>query len=347
MHADPVRELGNTYARIAEQNYPLGGLINLYQYYSQRLALNEAMAQRDKFTFGATSHKDQPLSIVIIIGESSRRANWQLSGYHRQTNPELSANEGVIYFSEAISAATQTRESIQLALTRATPGNTAPINSEKSIISAFKEAGFRTAWFSNQNRLSGVDTPLYVIAKETDHVYFTNGDYKKSSRFDEELITPLEDYLSNTQDPRRLIVIHTMGSHEVYRQRYPQDFATFQPASTGDDYNFASAGIRERLLNSYDNSILYSDHVLNRLLGVIDKHLSNSLVVYFSDHGENILDDQNRRFGHGGVIPTRFVTEIPCFSGHQNGSMPAGWSCVTDCLRTVKNWSAPCACSIH
>lgn len=304
----------STYARMLAANYPSGSIINIYQYRAQASALKAAMKHKEAFRFNATATTTEPLTIIVIIGETSRRANWQLSQYHRATTPKLSSRNDLLYFTNAISAATQTRESIQLALTRATPENTQPIIYEKSVISAFKEAGFYTAWLSNQPKLSDVDTPTYLMSKEADYAYFTGVDgYANSGNYDETLLDALRKLLAENQSPRRFIVIHTMGSHEVYRFRYPPEFSQFQPASTGDDYNFVSPGIRERLLNSYDNSILYTDHVLNEFINTTQQESPSSIIAYFSDHGENVLDNNSDRFGHGGVIPTTYVTDIPLF----------------------------------
>ena len=67
------------------------------------------------------------------------------------------------------------------------------------------------------------------------------------------------------------------------------------------------------ILNSYDNSILYTDYVLNELIETVARTNRVSSVVFFSDHGENLLDDNGSRFGHGGVIPTLYVTDVPMF----------------------------------
>ena len=235
--------------------------------------------------------------------------NW--GGYTRETNPRLNLRDDITYFNNAITAATHTREAIQLALTRATPGNTFPINNEKSIVTAFSEAGYKTIWISNQNMTGGVETEIYPIAKEADETFFLGREYNINSAFDGDLIPVLEGVLASNMDAPMFIVIHTMGSHERYRMRYPPEFEIFKPASKGDDYNFVSQGIRERLINSYDNSIVYTDYILDLVISAASKTNRISTVTYFSDHGENILDDGSSRFGHGGVIPTRYVIDIP------------------------------------
>ncbi len=97
--------------------------------------------------------------------------------------------------------------------------------------------------------------------------------------------------------------------------RYPESFEQFKSASKGDGYNWSSLGLRERLLNSYDNSILYTDYILDQFISILDKQNRNISFLYCSDHGENILDDGTNRFGHRGVVTTKYVIDVPFFSG--------------------------------
>ena len=308
--------ISNLYSRLFTQNYPFSYFSKGYKYIKQHNELIASLETKKDFVFGVTTDKQALLQnkpiIILVIGETARAHNWQLSGYHRQTNPNLKQRSNLLYYNNAISAATHTSQTIQLVLSRATPNNLEPIYSEKSIVTAFSEAGYKTIWISNQNMTGGVETSIYAIATESDERIFTGADYEVKSEMDEALIPILERSLQENKDTPLFIVIHTMGSHEVYRQRYPASFEKFKPSSRGDDYNFASPGIRERLLNSYDNSILYTDYILNRLIEVTSNENRMSTITYFSDHGENILDDNNR-FGHGGVIPTQYVTDIPMF----------------------------------
>ena len=142
--------------------------------------------------FGATTDK-QSLSqikpvVILVIGETSRAHNWQLNGYHRKTNPNLIQRDNLFYYNNAISAATHTSQTIQLVLSRATPKNLEPVYTEKSIITAFSEAGYKTVWISNQNMTGGVETSIYSIATEADVRIFSGADYRVKSEMDEILI---------------------------------------------------------------------------------------------------------------------------------------------------------------
>lgn len=312
-----THNLNSMYSRLLNQSYPYSYLLKAYKYTVQHNALMKSLEAKKDFLFGASFDSDtvkqtKPV-VVLVIGETSRANNWQLSGYHRETNPKLMKRDNLFYYSNTISAATHTSQTIQLVLSRATPRNLDPVYTEKSIVSAFGEAGYKTVWISNQNMTGGVETAIFSVAKEADERIYSGGDYRISSEFDEVLIPALEKTLKKHAEEPLFIIIHTMGSHEVYRKRYPPDYEVFKPASKGDDYNFSSPGVKERILNSYDNSILYTDYILDSIIEALEKENRVSSVTFFSDHGENLLDDDENRFGHGGVIPTRYVTDVPMF----------------------------------
>ena len=315
-NANMVGGLKELYSRLLSQSYPYSHFIKIDKFLEQHEIVQQALAAKSDFSFGSSVKpgilQTRPI-VVLVIGETSRAQNWQLNGYHRNTTPLLAQRDNLHYFTDSITAATHTSQTIQLVLSRATPQDLEPIYKEKSIVSAFKEAGYKTVWISNQNMTGGVETAVYTISTEADVKIFTGADYNVQAQMDEVLIPELSRVLHDNMDSPLFVVIHTMGSHEVYRMRYPPEFEKYKPASRGDDYNFSSPGIRERLLNSYDNSVLYTDYVLDKIIRTIDDHKRESSVTFFSDHGENLLDDENNRFGHGGVIPTLFVTDVPVF----------------------------------
>lgn len=315
--SESLSGLNELYSRLFSRNFPYAYVLKFYDYAKQRILYEQSIARKEGFSFEATApteylNNHAPVH-VIVIGETARAHNWSLNGYPRNTNPMLSDRGGLYYCDNAIAAATHTRESIMLTLTRATAKDTRPIYNEKSLITAFSEAGYKTFWLSTQNMTGGVDSQVYVLASEADEKAYIGGDYKFNTTYDEELIPELKDVLDKNKSSPLFIIIHTLGSHERYRMRYTPEFDHFQPSSKGDDYNWNSPGIRERLLNSYDNSILYTDYVLDSMIELLAETGRVSSFLYFSDHGENILDDGSDRFGHGGVIPTKYVTDIPFF----------------------------------
>jgi glucan phosphoethanolaminetransferase (alkaline phosphatase superfamily) len=317
--ANGMREF---YTRLILRSYPVVYAYNAYGYIEQKIQINKLKVLKKGFLFGAVKDSqslqcagDQGCNsnqvVVLVIGETSRSRNWSLYGYNRVTNPRLQSRKEIIVFQDAVTAATHTLQALQLVLTRATPHNLTPVYTEKSILSAFGEAGYKTAWISNQNISGGVDTPINIIANEADFVSFPFKDYRIRGDFDSVLVGKFEKFILENKGKPLFIVLHTMGSHELYRQRYPKDFEIFKPVVTGDDYNFASEGMREKLVNTYDNSILYTDYILDAFVDVLERNADESVLLYFSDHGENLLDDDGYSFGHGGVIPTLYVTDVP------------------------------------
>lgn len=160
-----------------KQTYPLGILISFYDLYQEQSKINSAFAKHQQFTFDASSSvalKDKQV-IVLVIGETSRRANWQLNGYMRATNPLLNTQKNVINFTDMLSVSAATRSSIPMLLTRKPATHVYSYDfAEKSVISAFKEAGFATYWLSTQQKFGTHDTSTSVYAKEADEVIFLN-----------------------------------------------------------------------------------------------------------------------------------------------------------------------------
>ena len=104
-----------------------------------------------------------------------------------------------------------------------------------------------------------------------------------------------------------LVVLHCYGSHFDYRDRCPKQFARFQPT----DYPSATAKQKEKLLNAYDNTILYTDHVISLVIKSLEKSGTPAVMLYTSDHGEDIYDDSRGRFLHASPNPTYYHLHVP------------------------------------
>jgi glucan phosphoethanolaminetransferase (alkaline phosphatase superfamily) len=107
--------------------------------------------------------------------------------------------------------------------------------SRKNFLTAYKEAGFKTFWLSNQISFGQFDTPVSVFAKEADVIQFMNlGGFTNNSNFDQILLEPLQHAIADPA-PKKLIVLHTLGNHWNYSQRYPKAFDKWQPSLFGVD----------------------------------------------------------------------------------------------------------------
>lgn len=246
--------------------------------------------------------------VVLVIGETSRSQNWGLNGYHRRTTPLLKEREGLLNYSNAVTAGSQTAFAIPLILTGADPDHFEECQYESGILRLFEQAGFRTYWITNQ--LKGPGAANIALADSCISISGSSDNMQgmDKARFDMQLVHRMADVIkSGSKDC--LIVLHTMGSHYKYEMRYPQQFGKYEPVRT----NFlapVTAADRDELVNAYDNSILYTDAVLDSVMSVLSALEGQGMMLYASDHGENLYDDDRRLFGHA-AEPTEYTARIP------------------------------------
>lgn len=234
---------------------------------------------------------------MMVIGETSRGANWQLAGYKRPTNPRLSSQEGVVFFPRSISESNTTHKSVPMLMSFASAENFDSIAYYKSILTAFKEAGFHTSFISNQERNRSFTEHF---GNEADSVIYLSGTPGEAHPYDAEMIPLVRKIVADTTALKQLIVLHSYGSHFLYRDRYPAEFSFFTPDNAVD----ASPGRRAELINSYDNSIRYTDAFLSELIDVLRQRKVRGAILYAADHGEDIFDDSRNRFLHASPKPT-------------------------------------------
>ena len=116
----------------------------------------------------------------------------------------------------------------------------------------------------------------------------------------------LQQYVDSLQE-NLFVVFHSYGSHFNYKERYPEEFARFQPANATEvEYKN-----KDQLINAYDNSILYTDYFLHSLIGILKNSGADATMIYSPDHGEDLLDDNRKRFLHASPIPTYYQIHIP------------------------------------
>ena len=260
------------------------------------------------FSFGARAEhaKDSAEVYVLVIGETARSANFQLYGYSRATNPELSKEKGLLVFRNVRSQSNTTHKSVPMLLSAATAEDHDRLYREKGLIAAFGEAGFHTVFLSNQQpNHSYID---YLGEEANEHVFIrdANGNDDDNVYSDEKLLPFVSRALARNHR-KLLVVVHMYGSHFNYRDRYPQQRARFLP----DTPTEAKAENRRQLLNAYDNTILQTDHILAALISMLRQRNCASALLYTSDHGENIFDDSRRLFLHASPRPSSYDTDVP------------------------------------
>lgn len=280
-------------------------------FYNLALALHESWLSAHyqervaHFRFGAmpTHNADSTEVYVLVVGETARSSNFQLYGYARPTNPQLSRESRLMVFRNVRSQSNTTHKSVPMLLTAATADDHSRLYHEKGILAAFGEAGFHTAFFSNQLRNHSY---IDFLGEEANDACFIR-EKQPSRRPDDEQLLPYVAQELDQHHRKLFIVLHMYGSHFNYRDRYSRANARFLP----DEPTEAKAENRPQLLNAYDNTILHTDRILARLIGMLRARHCISAVLYTSDHGENIFDDSRHLFLHASPRPSEYDTDVP------------------------------------
>jgi glucan phosphoethanolaminetransferase (alkaline phosphatase superfamily) len=301
-------------------SWPFGLMARGVDFYKERVYLAELNRRSAHFRFGAHAARpaDEPQLVVMVIGESSRYDRWSLNGYARETNPLLSQEANVVALPDVITSVSATRLSVPVIVSRKPATQSLKDGfSEKSFITAFKEAGFKTFWLSNQISFGKFDTPVSVFAKEADVVDFLNlGGFTDNSNYDDVLFGPLKHALAD-RAPKKLVVLHTLGSHWNYSHRYPKQFDKWLPSLFGVDKPvYTDIRIKDRMNNSYDSSILYTDWFLAQVIGALKESQQPASMLYVADHGQTLYDNSCRLAFHG--HNTQYEFHVPAFAWYSD-----------------------------
>ena len=315
--------------RMRNQLYPVNVCYNLYLAFERDAASENYREVSRDFKFDARSEHSAtaPEVYVMVVGETARAHNFSLYGYPRNTNPLLSKTPGIKAFQNVTTQSNTTHKSVPMLLSAASAEDFERLFHEKGILAAFKEAGFHTVFISNQlPNHSFID----FLGEQADEYYFLKKeDASQGNHYDEDLlqkldeILPLADASSSAHYHYRyrklFVVLHSYGSHFNYQERYPRSFAYFKPDSRSE----AKSENRRDLLNAYDNTIRYTDYILHGIIerlqkwegvqtktdGVYDQ--PTSAMLYTSDHGENIFDDERSLFLHAAPKASDYELHVP------------------------------------
>nr|CRH04232.1 Membrane protein of unknown function [Candidatus Magnetococcus massalia] len=236
-----------------------------------------------------TQRGDDPLTIVIIVGESSRGDRFQLNGYHRPTNPLLMQQKNLTSFPLAFSCYPSTRFAVPCMFTSTHRETLAKLGSESSLIDLFNKHGFESYWLSMAYRYSSIDMEITVVSEDVKHIRHISPVHMHDPEnlYDEALLPWLDQSLAAEPKRNKLIILHTMGSHWSYDLRYPDTFRHFEPTCPG--YIAIKECHLDDLSNAYDNSIRYTDFVINQVISRLRE--KQAMVIYTSDHGQSLGED--------------------------------------------------------
>ena len=315
--------------RMRNQLYPVNICYNLYLAFERNAASENYKEASRNFKFDARSEHSAtaPEVYVMVVGETARAHNFSLYGYPRNTNPLLSKTPGIKAFPNVTTQSNTTHKSVPMLLSAASAEDFERLFHEKGILAAFKEAGFHTVFISNQlPNHSFID---FLGEQADEHYFLKKEDALQGNHYDEDLLQKLDEILPKADASssahyhyryRKLfVVLHSYGSHFNYQERYPRSFAYFKPDSRSE----AKPENRRDLLNAYDNTIRYTDYILHGIIerlqkwegiqtktdGVYGQPIS--AMLYTSDHGENIFDDERSLFLHAAPKASDYELHVP------------------------------------
>ena len=252
-----------------------------------------------------------PKLMVLVVGETARAENFSLNGYSKNTNPKLSQQD-ILNFSRVSSCGTATAVSVPCMFSGMPRKEYEErlASHREGLLDIAQRAGYQVTWIDNNSGCKGTCDRVnqFKIPEPLQQKWC-----KDKECFDDILIDSFKAYLATIpQDDNRprLIVLHQMGSHgPAYYKRVPAQFKVFKPTC---DTNAIQGCSREALLNSYDNTLLYTDYVLDSLIETLKNTTKYQTALwYLSDHGEST--GESGMYLHGApyaIAPTQ-QTHIP------------------------------------
>ncbi|TDV60095.1 phosphoethanolamine transferase [Pseudomonas sp. LP_7_YM] len=230
-------------------------------------------------------HKRKSLT-VLVIGESARAENFGILGYNRDTTPQLKKEPGVLTFTDVHSCGTETAVSVPCMFSNLgrKDYDASTAKNKEGMLDVLKRAGLDVIWRDNQSGCKGTcdRVTLQDLSNLKDPVLCANNECR-----DEILLQGLQHFIDNL-DKDTVLVLHQMGSHgPEYFKRYPKAFEKFTPVCESNALNNCS---RESIINGYDNTLLYTDHVLASLIDILrsNQNKVDTAMLYVSDHGESL-----------------------------------------------------------
>ena len=273
--------------------------------------------------------RKKPALFVIVVGETARAANWGLSGYARQTTPEL-AKLDVINFSQVTSCGTNTEVSVpcMFSIYGRRNYNEGKIRGSESLLNVLDHAGMKVVWRDNQSSCKGVCEGVeeHKLSNAKDPQWCDG-----ERCLDEILLSGLDTLLADAKG-NLVLVLHQLGNHgPAYYKRYPPAMRQFEPVCETADLAQCS---REAVVNAYDNALLYTDHMLAQTIAFLKKQEKkfDTAMVYVSDHGESLGENGLYLHGVPYSIAPKVQTEVPMVMWF-SPSYTRSFGLDTDCLR--------------
>ena len=282
---------------ISQHDTELGGLLQPWSYVVNTCRVissyQDEQAEEIKLPDGTIADHEKAV-VVLVIGESARKANFQLYGYQRDTNPLLSKQEGLKVY-QATACATYTTAGTKAILEPKDSGD---------LYELLPNYAFRTGVDVSWRTSNWGEPPIHIdeYLTDTDLSDLYQG---RSNDYDDILYYGLRERIESSKKDKVLIILHTSTSHgPKYADKYPKQFEVYKPVAKNIEEGEKNIGM---LINAYDNTIRYTDFLLNSLINTLREMKDwHSAMIFISDHGESL--GENKMFMHG--LPMKLAPKV-------------------------------------
>ena len=290
----------------------IGSTFSYYHIKSPKKNLPLVPYGEDAHLVEEVSNQHLPKLMVLVVGETARAESFSLNGYGQNTNPELSKQAGLINFSQVSSCGTATAVSVPCMFSgmKRTDYNEQLASHREGLLDIAQRAGYKVTWIDNNSGCKGACDRVeqYVIPEPLKQKWCKDNECQ-----DGMLVDALHSYLKAipvTDKSPRLIVLHQMGSHgPAYYKRAPSEFKKFMPECST---NAIQGCTSKELINAYDNTIVYTDHILSQVIDTLKSQTNyRTGFWYLSDHGESTGEHGMYLHGAPYAIAPKQQTHIP------------------------------------
>ncbi|EKF8781350.1 phosphoethanolamine--lipid A transferase, partial [Campylobacter coli] len=284
-----------TYNEIRMYNTPFYQIYAVYRYCVRFVKVKPEFKTIANDAYRENNHTKKLL--VLVVGETARAANYSLGGYTKNDTNFYTNKNNVVFFDNFSSCGTATAVSLPCMFSLSKRQNYSSSEYQENVMDILQKTGVKASWIDNNSGgCKGVCDRL-------------SDKQQLSSDWDENLLPFLKERLDSL-DTQNIIVLHLQGSHgPAYYKRYPSEFKKFIPTC---DANELSKCDSEALINTYDNTLLYTDYLLSEIIKLLkEKKDYESSLIYLSDHGESLGENGIYLHGMPYTIAPSYQTHIP------------------------------------
>lgn len=223
--------------------------------------------------------------LIMVVGETARSKNYQLNGYYKDTN-RYTKQHNIISFQNIKACGTSTAISVPCMFSRFSRSDYRHFKAanQDNLLDILKRTGVNLLWLDNDDGCKGVCKNINTVKIKPKNKKWCDGLYC----YDEVLLENIQERINKLKNNDAILFLHIIGSHgPTYYRRYPAEHRKYLPECSRSDIQNCT---NEALVNTYDNTILYTDYILGKLIDVLKQNETdlNTSLIYISDHGESL-----------------------------------------------------------